>query len=222
MFRTTIVTAALIAGAAAPAAAEVFTFGFGVGAPVYRPYHAAPAPTYRVYRGPAIIGPVPENRGVYHMEAARDVEASLRARGFTEVSPLARHGHLYHGNAVDPAGNQVALRISIFSGDIVDADILVPARTVVRAPDSRTYAPPPPVTRTAPVIPRHAVPPAPKQAVAPAPRQAGAPATKQAAAPAAKPASKPVESKYAPPPPPKPYTPPAAPAKKDQDPLVVY
>ena len=40
-------------------------------------------------------------------EAARDVEASLRSRGFSEVSPLARHGHLYHGNAVDPAGNLV-------------------------------------------------------------------------------------------------------------------
>lgn len=220
MFRTTIVTVALIAGAAAPAAAEVFSFGFGVGTPVYRPYHAAPAPTYRVYRGPEIIGPVPENRGVYHMEAARDVEASLRARGFTEVSPLARHGHLYHGNAVDPAGNLVALRISIFSGDIVDADILEPARAVVRAPAAPNYAPPPPVTRTAPVIPRQAVPPAPRQAVAPAPRPAATPATKQAAAP--KPAQKPVESKYAAPPPPKPYTPPAAPAKKDQDPLVVY
>jgi hypothetical protein len=204
MLRITI-AAALIAGAAAPAAAEVFSFGFGVGAPIFRPQYVEPAPAYRVYRGPEIIGPVPEG-GVYHMEAARDVEASLRSRGFTEVSPLARHGHLYHGNAVDPAGNLVALQISIFSGEIVDADILEPARATVRAPAAPIYAPPPPVTSTAPIIPKHAVAPAPKQTVTQASR----------------PSSNPVQSKYAPPPPPKPYTPPAKPAKKDQDPLVVY
>lgn len=203
MLRITI-AAALIASAAAPASAEVFSFGFGAGAPIYRP--AEPAPSYRVYRGPAVIGRVPEAPNVYHMEAARDVEASLRRRGFTEVSPLARHGHLYHGNAVDPAGNLVALQLSIFSGEIVDADILEPARGVARAPAARTYAPPPPVTSTAPVIPRQAVAPAPKKPVTQA----------------SKPASNPVQSKYAPPPAPKPYTPPAKPAKKDQDPLVVY
>jgi hypothetical protein len=204
MLRITI-AAALIAGAAAPASAEVFSFGFGVGAPIFRPQYVEPAPAYRVYRGPEIIGPVPDSREVYHMEAARDVEASLRSRGFSEVSPLARHGHLYHGRAVDPAGNLVALRISIFSGDIVDADILEPARAVVRAPAARTYAPPPPVTSTAPVIPRQAVTRAPAKTVTQAPK------------PAPKPAST-----YAAPPPPKPYTPPAKPAKKDQDPLVVY
>jgi hypothetical protein len=209
MLRITI-AAALLATAAAPAAAEVFSFGIGVGAPIYRPYYAEPAPAYRVYRGPVILGPAPEAPGVYHMEAARDVEASLRSRGFTEVSPLARHGHLYHGNAVDPGGNLVALQISIFSGEIVDAEILEPGRAIVRAPAIETYAPPPPVTSTAPVIP--------KQAVKQAPRQA----PKQTAAQGSKPASNSVQSKYAPPPPPKPYTPPAAPAKKGTDPLVVY
>jgi len=207
MLRITI-AAALIASAAAPASAEVFSFGFGVGAPIFRPQYVEPAPAYRVYRGPEIIGPVPEG-GVYHMEAARDVEASLRRRGFTEVSPLARHGHLYHGNAVDPAGNLVALQISIFSGEIVDADILEPSRAIVRAPAGRTYAPPPPVASTVPVIPR--------QAVTRAPAQTPTQAVTQAPKPTPKPAST-----YAAPPPPKPYTPPAAPAKKDQDPLVVY
>ena len=207
MLRITI-AAALIASAAAPAAAEVFSFGFGVGTPIFRPQYVEPAPAYRVYRGPVIIGPVPEEPGVYHMEAARDVEASLRRRGFTEVSPLARHGHLYHGNAVDPAGNLVALQISIFSGEIVDADILEPSRAIVRAPAGRTYAPPPPVASTVPVIPR--------QAVTRAPAQTPTQAVTQAPKPTPKPAST-----YAAPPPPKPYTPPAAPAKKDQDPLVV-
>lgn len=207
MMRISIVAATLLASAAIPAAADPLSYAFGSDRPVYRVEPAPPPTVYRTQRAPVILGPVPDSRRVYRMEAARDVEADLRRQGFTEVSPLARNGNFYHGNAVDPAGNVVALRISIFTGEIVGADILQPSRSAGRAPSIRSAVP---------QLPRSAAPPPPAR------KQVAAPASKPAATPAPAPAAKPATSAYPAPPPPKPYTPPATPAKKDQDPLVVY
>ena len=220
MLRISIIAATLLASAAAPAAADPLSYAFGEGRPVYRAEAAPPLPAYRTQRAPVIIGPVPESRRVYRMEAARDVEAKLRRQGFTDVSPLARNGNFYHGNAVDPAGNVVALRISIFTGEIVGADILQRSRGTARAPSVRSVVPE--IRRSAvaaPPAPQQLARPAPKPSVTPKPTVAEAPRPKPAAASGSGTAP---ASAYAPPPPPKPYTPPATPAKKDQDPLVVY
>ena len=131
-------------GGIAPAAAQ--SFGIEIGPRYYDEppaYYEAP-PGYYVER-PRYARP--DYPPVLHMEAPDDVLDSLEDMGFRELSPMARRGRSYKLNAVDPAGNLVALQISICTGEIERTRIIEPGFAPPAYPERRA------VTRPAPSRP---------------------------------------------------------------------
>jgi hypothetical protein len=168
MIRTISLAAALAAAAAAPAAAQTWGFGVAYGSPDYY----GPAPDYYYYDAPVLYEPVPppayfegapievapDGRPVFHMEAPDDVLDDLADAGFREFGPMHMRGHYYSVAAVDPRGDLVHLKISIFTGEIDQV-------TLIQEGVRPRRAPPQPVVAAAPPPP----PPAPQAAPAPTP-----------------------------------------------------
>lgn len=156
MLRTLTILAALAiaAGLPAPASAQ-WGFGIEVGPPrYYGPppvYYERARPRGYYQEGPVILAPA-EPRVLY-MEAPEDVLDSLEDAGYRELSPMRRRGQFYFLNAVDPAGDLVALEISIFTGEIERSRVLEaafqPPRQVRRPPRRVTAAAPRPAPRPA-------------------------------------------------------------------------
>jgi hypothetical protein len=172
MSKAVFLAALAAAALSTPVAAQSWGVGVGVTIgepPVYYdppPVYYEPAPVYvapPVIGGPApvYVAPGPVAPPVLDMVSPDEVFDRLDEAGYTNLTPMARRGNLYRLNAVDPYGNLVALRISIFSGEVERADILQAA-----------YAPPPPaatpgrIVEPVAAVPQ-AAPVAPPVAVAP-------------------------------------------------------
>jgi hypothetical protein len=214
MLRTAILGATLtLLGAAAPAAAQPWGFGVGVGhgppvfwgpPPVYydRPVIRRRAPPAYYYEEPPMFVPA-EPPPVYRMVGPDEVFDMLDAAGYRELSPMARRGAVYKLNAVSPDGDLVALDISIFSGAIERARVI-----------EARYAAPPPAAPPLAVVPPPARPkPARQAAAAPEPVPPPAAAPNPAPAPSGA-APAPMKDRLQPVP--------AEPAGDEPDPLVVY
>ena len=217
-----ITALALTAGSAA---AQGFSFSYGIGDPYsdpyYRPYDRAyPGPPVYYDPPPVMIEPAQPDVRSRVVVSPEEVQADLEAQGFSRLGPLDARAGSYVLTAADPNGNFVRVIVSMKTGQIVDLRVLEPgpaARPVVPravpspAPAVAAVPRSRPVTQTA--RPTASAPAAPQAAALPAaPQATTAPAPPQATAASA-----------APKPPGRASRSPASPAPKPgKDPLVVY
>src|SRR5688572_12853860 len=129
MVRTALLTATLAAaGMTQSAAAQSWGYappGFYQQPPiVYYDPRFVPPPGYY---GPPPGFAAPRGRGLPPIPTIVSPDAvfdRLDDAGYSELSPMAPRGQLYNLTAVDPAGNLVALEISMFTGEIENRYIL--------------------------------------------------------------------------------------------------
>lgn len=135
MLRKALMTAFLAGVCVAPANAQQIIYGIEPGQRVYRGERVYPGePVYpeRVERAyPVPVAPPalePMRRAApspqVQVIAVEEVADRLSRRGFRQLSPIEMDRGYYKLTAVDPAGNLIALSVSVVSGEIEGSQIL--------------------------------------------------------------------------------------------------